>query len=553
MGSYILRRILLMIPTLIGVLTITFFISNMVPGGPVDQIQAMLDGKGDKGASTEVSANTGSLTGLNGKKRRVDPKQEMRLKRVYGLNHTRFERYLRTLLWFSPDSFISSREIDDRTAEKFISKKKNCIVARVDDTYYSYVGFYANGIDPKTKKEVFSEVVYDKQKNCFRSVVDNTLLFDLESGKAKSGDKFLIPIPNRKKTTSFKSTIKRNDDPLQQSDLEMMINAGFSGKIKDAKIATVDGMDTVEFNDSGRKIIASKNGGKKFMVTEIWTEVYRDESLAKRLANWDNWHGFFLLKFGDSIMYSNKNVLQLIKERLPVSMRLGIITFFLTYTICIILGIAKAVRNGSAFDTWTSVLVLFGNSIPGFVLAVLLIACFGPVESAWINLFPLGGLHSVGDVYEQMGFFAKLWDNIHHLFAPIICLCIGSFAVMTMLTKNSVLDEFNKLYATAARARGLSEKKVLFKHILRNSMIPLVTVFPGSFLMMFFTGSMLIEKIFNLNGLGLMGYTAVMGRDFPVIMSNLFIFTIIGLSIRLITDICYVIVDPRISFDKSQA
>jgi microcin C transport system permease protein len=235
-------------------------------------------------------------------------------------------------------------------------------------------------------------------------------------------------------------------------------------------------------------------------------------------------------------------------------MSLGIFSFFATYTICIVLGIAKAVRSGERFDSLTSVVILFGYSIPGFVLAVLLIVFFGPGDQHILELIPVdGGLtSSTVEGYQDWSLWTKFLDYLHHLAAPILCMSVGGFAVLTILTKNTILEEIHKLYAVAARARGLSERKVLYKHVLRNAMIPLVTGFPSSFLTMFFTGSLLLEKIFNLNGLGLLSYNAVMSRDFPLMIGSLFIFTILKLIGILLTDVTYVLVDPRISFEKAE-
>ncbi len=478
MFSYVVKRILYMLPTVVGVITITFVISEFVPGGPVDQIQAMLEGKNALGGAGEVAATGASKFIKNIKK---DPKLEWKLKRVYGLNHNMLTRYLRTILWFGRDSIISSKEIDDGTTEKFMSKGRNCIVLRLNDKYFAYVNSWEGGGKS-------GEIVYDKEKNAFRSVVDGTL-FSCETG---------LPLD------------------------------GKSGP----------GLASIPLT------IEKENG---------IDEVYISESISQSLFNFDCWHGFFLFKFGKSIN-KNKNVIQLIKERLPVSVSLGVFSFFITYSVCIILGIAKAVKNGTPFDSITSMVILFGYSIPGFVLAVLLIVLFGPGESHIVNLIPISGLtSSMEPGYASWSLWRKTLDYLHHIAAPILCLSIGSFAVLTMLTKNSVLEEIHQLYAVAARARGLSERKVLFKHIFRNSLIPLVTGFPSSFLMMFFTGSLLIEQIFSLDGLGLLGYTSVMERDFPVIMGNLFIFTVLGLAATLVRDICYVIVDPRISFEKSQS
>jgi microcin C transport system permease protein len=273
------------------------------------------------------------------------------------------------------------------------------------------------------------------------------------------------------------------------------------------------------------------------------------EPRLKALLSRKNWDGMLLFKFGDSF-YRNRNVLGLIREKLPVSVSLGAWSFLLTYLTCILLGIAKAVRDGTRFDLGTSALILIGYSIPGFVLAVVLIVLLGPSDAAFFHLVPLSGLTSSGVFgYEDWSWWRKVLDYFHHLAAPLFCLSIGSFAVLTMLTKNSVLEETRKQYVTTAKAKGLSARQVLFGHILRNAMIPLVTGFPSRFLAMFFTGSLLIEKIFNLDGMGLLAYTSVIQRDYPVVMGSLFIMTLIGLLGQLATDVCYVLVDPRISFE----
>jgi len=269
------------------------------------------------------------------------------------------------------------------------------------------------------------------------------------------------------------------------------------------------------------------------------------------LLVWDNWDGMLLFKFGDSF-YRNRNVLELVADKLPVSVSLGLWSFLITYPSCILLGIAKAVREGTRFDAATSVMILLGYSIPGFVLAVLIVVLLGPGDAALAHLVPLSGLTSSGTFgYEDWSLWRKALDYFHHVAAPILCLSLGSFAVLTVLTKNAVLEEVRKQYVTTARAKGLSARQVLFRHILRNSMIPLVTGFPSRFVAIFFTGSVLIERIFNLDGLGLLGYTAVIQRDYPVVMGSLFIMTLLGLLMRLVTDICYVIVDPRITFESA--
>ena len=490
MYSYIARRLLLMLPTLVGVITLTFIISEFVPGGPVEQIEAMLKGR-NAGAGETVIADPA------GKKRGLDPKTGIRLMRVYGLNHNRLERYLRTLLWYGRDSVISEEEIDERTAEKFTTRGRAAIVLRRGGQYSAFLNHWiVNGKD--------GEVVYDREKDRLRSVLDNSC-FDPADGRrldGETGGLALIPVEVRRE--------------------------------KSASLRTEKG---------------------RLLKTEIMRdEVYLKESFGRSLCNFDNWHGLLLFKFGNSITY-NRTVTELIWERLPVSISLGVYSFFIIYATCLLLGIAKAVRNGTPFDAATSAAVLIGYSIPGFVLAVFLVVYLGPGEASLANWVPLAGLTSAGTVpdYAAWSLGHRVLDYFHHIAAPVFCLSIGGFAVLTMLTKNSVLEELHQLYAVAARARGLSRRAVLFKHVFRNSLIPLVTGFPASFLAMFFTGSILIEKIFSLNGIGLLGYSAILNRDYPVIMGDLYIFTIIALFGQLLTDISYVIVDPRISFEASKA
>jgi len=376
MTSYIIRRLLLMFPTLIGILTITFVIIQFVPGGPIDQMKSLLRGH----AGVLGEAGGGSGQGL--KAQEMDPKYLEELKRTYNLDRPVWERYLRTFLWHSPKDM--------------------------------------------------------------------------------------------------------------------------------------------------------------------------DQPFTKRFFNRDNWDGFLIFKFGNSF-YRNKSVLELIKEKLPISASLGVISFFITYIICITLGIAKAVKSGSRFDTASSIIVLIGYSTPGFVLGLLLIVFFGPGDRAIAHLIPIAGLTSVGTPgYEEWSFFQKLTDYLHHLVAPLICYVIGGFAVLTMLTKNAIIEEMRKQYVLTARAKGLTENMILYKHILKNSMIPLITGFPIAFLTMFFSGSLLIELIFTLDGLGLLSYQAVIQRDYPIVLGSLFIFALLALIGQLLTDISYVLIDRRISFEESQ-
>ncbi|MDP2067106.1 MAG: microcin C ABC transporter permease YejB [Burkholderiaceae bacterium] len=251
---------------------------------------------------------------------------------------------------------------------------------------------------------------------------------------------------------------------------------------------------------------------------------------------------FARFDLGKSFFYP-KDVWSLVKEKLPVSISLGLWTFFLSYSISIPLGIAKAVRAGTRFDTLTSLVVLVGYAIPGFVLGVALLVVFG----GQLQWFPLRGLTS--SHWDQLSWGAKVVDYLWHITLPITASVLGAFAVTTMLTKNAFLEEIRKQYVLTARAKGLAERKVLWKHVFRNALIPIVTGFPAAFIGAFFAGSLLIETLFSLDGLGLLSYESVIRRDYPVVLGTLYLFTLIGLVTKLISDLAYVWVDPRVKFD----
>jgi microcin C transport system permease protein len=254
----------------------------------------------------------------------------------------------------------------------------------------------------------------------------------------------------------------------------------------------------------------------------------------------------FTFDFGESY-YTHKKVIDLVIDKLPVSVSLGAWSFLLTYLTCIPLGIRKAVRHGSRFDAITSMLILVGYSIPGFVLGIFLIVLFGG-GSFW-SLFPLRGLTSDG--FAQLSWWRQILDYLWHLVLPLTCEVIGSFAVLTLLTKNTFLDEIHRQYVQTARAKGLSQRRVLFKHVFRNAIIPVILGFPGSFLALFFTGSLLIETLFSLDGLGLLSYEAIISRDYPVVMATLFFFSLLALVGNLLSDLSLILVDPRISFESA--
>lgn len=250
----------------------------------------------------------------------------------------------------------------------------------------------------------------------------------------------------------------------------------------------------------------------------------------------------FRLDFGESFTYEEP-VLDVIVSKFPVSLQFGVISLLLSYLICVPLGVLKAVKNGEAFDIISSFSLFVMYSIPGFMLGILLIVYFA--GGSFYDWFPVGELHS--DLYDELGTWDKIVDRVHHFILPLICYMIGSFTVLTMLMKNSLLDEIGKDYVRTARAKGLGEKTVYLKHALRNALIPIVTGL-GGFLSIFFAGSLLLEIIFNLDGIGQMSFQAVLERDYNLIMGSLFIQAAVMLIGNLISDLAYVVVDPRIDF-----
>lgn len=254
---------------------------------------------------------------------------------------------------------------------------------------------------------------------------------------------------------------------------------------------------------------------------------------------------YLVFDFGESF-FRDRKVTDLILEKMPVSISLGVWSTLAVYLVSIPLGIRKAVRHGSRFDVWSSTIVIFGNAIPTFLFAILLIILFA--GGNYFSWFPLRGLFS--DNFETLSLGEKILDYFWHLTLPIISILIGAFATLTMLTKNSFLDEINKQYVMTARAKGLTEGKVLYGHVFRNAMLIIIAGFPAAFISMFFTGSLLIEIIFSLDGLGLLGFESALQRDYPVMFGTLYIFTLLGLVVGLISDITYTIVDPRIDFES---
>jgi ABC-type uncharacterized transport system, permease component len=249
--------------------------------------------------------------------------------------------------------------------------------------------------------------------------------------------------------------------------------------------------------------------------------------------------------FGESF-FRNTSVLDLIIDKLPVSISLGFWILIVSYLISIPLGIRKAVKDGSSFDVWTSGIVIVGYAVPSFLFGILLIVLFA--GGSFFDWFPLRGL--VSDNFAELTWWQKIIDYFWHLTLPLIAMSLSAFATTTLLTKNSFIDEIKKQYVTTARAKGLNERQVLYGHVFRNAMLIVIAGFPGAFISAFFTGSLLIENIFSLDGLGRLGYLAIVNRDYPIVFGTLYIFSLMGLVVSLISDLIYTWIDPRIDFER---
>jgi microcin C transport system permease protein len=254
---------------------------------------------------------------------------------------------------------------------------------------------------------------------------------------------------------------------------------------------------------------------------------------------------YLLFDFGKSF-YRDRSVVDLVKDKLPVSISIGLWSTLLIYLISIPLGIAKAVRDGSSFDMWSSAVVVVGYAIPGFLFAVLLVVLFA--GGKYFTWFPLRGL--ISENWSDLSWPARILDYLWHIVLPITALVIGGFASLTMLTKNSFIEEINKQYVVTARAKGLTERRVLYRHVFRNAMLIVIAQFPAAFIAILFTGALLIEVIFSLDGIGLLGFESAINRDYPVMFGMLYFLTLLGLLLNLIGDLMYVVTDPRIDFES---
>jgi len=336
----------------------------------------------------------------------------------------------------------------------------------------------------------------------------------------------------------------------------IIIQAAPGGPVEQM-IAKLEGFDAATGGATGRisgggaevGSASSNYRGAQGLDPELVAEIERmygfDKPAPERF--WLMLKSYTQLDFGSSF-FRDAPVIDLIIEKMPVSISLGLWSTLITYLISIPLGIAKATRHGSAFDVWTSSAIIIGYAIPAFLFAILLIVLFAG-GSYW-DWFPLRGLTSSN--FDELTLGGKILDYFWHLTLPVTALVIGNFATLTLLTKNSFLDEIGKQYVVTARAKGLSNNRVLYGHVFRNAMLIIIAGFPAAFIGIFFTGSLLIEVIFSLDGLGLMSFEAAINRDYPVVFGTLFIFTLLGLVVKLIGDITYTLVDPRIDFESRE-
>ena len=331
--------------------------------------------------------------------------------------------------------------------------------------------------------------------------------------------------------------------------MEQMI-AQLQGEAVSATERLSGGGEDVKVQKSAVSDKPSKYRGAQGLAPELVEEIERmygfDKPLHVRFFKMMRDYASFNL--GESF-FRDQKVVDLVLEKMPVSISLGIWSTLAVYLVSIPLGIRKALKHGSRFDVWSSTIVILGNAIPTFLFAILLIVLFS--GGSYFSWFPLRGL--VSDNFSTLPWWQQFLDYFWHLVLPITAILIGSFASLTMLTKNSFLDEINKQYVITARAKGITERRVLYKHVFRNAMLIIIAGFPAAFIGMFFTGSLLIEIIFSLDGLGLLGFESTIQRDYPVMFGTLFVFTLLGLIVGIISDLMYTVIDPRIDFETREA
>ncbi|MFE8069768.1 microcin C ABC transporter permease YejB [Marinobacteraceae bacterium S3BR75-40.1] len=327
--------------------------------------------------------------------------------------------------------------------------------------------------------------------------------------------------------------------PVEQTLAQMQ---GMQGGVQNRMGSTAGTEVQSSGNDSGYR---GSEGLRPELIERIEKLYGFDKPAYERF--WIMLKGYATFDFGESF-FRGQSVVDLIIDKMPVSVSIGLWSTLIIYLVSIPLGIKKAVVDGSRFDVWTSSVIIIGYAIPGFLFAILLIVLFAG-GSYW-DLFPLRGLTSPN--WSTLPWYEQVLDYFWHLVLPVTANVIGGFATLTLLTKNSFLDEINKQYVVTARAKGLEEKRVLYGHVFRNAMLIVIAGLPGLLLQLFFTGALLIEVIFSLDGLGLLGFEATLNRDYPVMFGTLYIFTLLGLVLKLVSDLTYMLVDPRIDFESRE-
>lgn len=331
--------------------------------------------------------------------------------------------------------------------------------------------------------------------------------------------------------------------PVEQVIAEITGQGGGSGDRLSGGGSEIGGDQALDGGGEGSSKYRGAQGLDPEFIAQLEKQFGFDKPPLERFFGmlWD----YARFDFGESY-FRDIGVLDLIIEKMPVSISLGLWITLISYTISIPLGIRKAVKDGSVFDIWTSGVVIVAYAIPGFLFAILLMVLFA--GGSFYDIFPLRGLTS--ENFSDLSLMEKIGDYFWHLTLPLTAMVLSAFATTTLLTKNSFLDEIRKQYVMTARAKGLTERQVLYGHVFRNAMLIVIAGFPGAFISAFFTGSLLIENIFNLDGLGLLGFKSILDRDYPVVFANLYIFSLLGLFVTLISDLTYTLIDPRIDFER---
>ncbi|MFK7904978.1 MAG: ABC transporter permease subunit [Chitinophagales bacterium] len=560
-----------MIPTFIGATLLVFLILALVPGGPFEkavfQLQAaqMSSGEGGGGSSSSVEGSS-----------QLSPDVLDQLRRQYGLDKPLLVRYLIWLGLYTRET-KSKKIAYDKPFRENVEYFKTGKRGRRDGLQRwvrvrneggkDIIEVSGVGTDFKVSEGPYSKFPelpfadnipkwYPNEDWQIRQVVD---VFEVKDTSANVERKIEVG-----KDFEMSYFVKSTDTPTIQEDGE---EQGYNKVVwvrvtrEGDDLKTEEGTVTSRISRQGEKVsthLVQANGSIQKVPYE------RDKKMYSYISDWktaNNWQiamssqivnptqmafsGIFTGDLGTSYVY-DQPVLTLIKQRLPISMYFGIISFILTYMICIPLGIMKAVRHNTGFDFISSAIVFMGYAVPGYAFGALMLVLFG--GGTFMDIFPLGGFHSPTEVWEKLTFFEKVADQLHHTFLPVVSYMLGSFAFLTILMKNSLMDNLGQDYIRTAFAKGLDEKKVIFSHAVRNSLIPLATGI-GGIIGLFLAGSYLIELVFNIDGIGKLGFEAIVGVDYPIFLGFLVLSIIIKLVGNLISDLCYVAIDPRIKFD----